>query len=41
MDTLAQNVIGTVQKLEITEGVATLPRSTQYNTYLNYGPENI
>jgi hypothetical protein len=37
MDTLAQNVIGTIQKLEVTEGIATLPRSTQYNTFLNYG----
>jgi hypothetical protein len=37
MDTLAQNVIGTVQRLEITQEMATLPRSTQYNTYLNYG----
>ncbi|KAF2711381.1 hypothetical protein K504DRAFT_465145 [Pleomassaria siparia CBS 279.74] len=37
MDALAQNVIGTLQRLDVTEGTALLPRNNAYSTYTVYG----
>lgn len=36
MDTLAQNVLSTYSKLEITDGIATIPRINNYGTFNEY-----
>ncbi|KAF2195656.1 hypothetical protein K469DRAFT_681934 [Zopfia rhizophila CBS 207.26] len=36
MDTLAQNVVGSVRRLEVTGGIATIPRTNNYATWNMY-----